>query len=109
MNADAQTQDIRVLDNPERSRFEILLAGSVAGFASYRRNGDAIVFRHTEVDPRFEGHGLGSRLAAAALDNARQRNLAVVPNCPFIAAYIDEHPQYADLVQGGRTQPRGNH
>ncbi len=109
MSADAQAQDIRVLDNPERSRFEILLAGSVAGFASYRLRDGAIVFRHTEVDPRFEGHGLGSRLAAAALDNARQRNLAVVPNCPFIAAYIAEHPKYADLVQGGHTQPRGNH
>jgi predicted GNAT family acetyltransferase len=57
------------------------------------------VFTHTEVDPAFEGHGIGSALAAGALDDARRRGLVVVPSCPFIRAYITRHPEYADLLR----------
>jgi hypothetical protein len=55
---------------------------------------------HTEVQSRFEGQGLGARLARFVLDDARERGLRVVPRCPFIAAYIKRHPEYADLVAG---------
>ena len=46
----------------------------------------------------FEGHGVGSRLVQGALDDLRARGLAVVPLCPFVAGFIDRHPEYADLV-----------
>ena len=92
---DART---RVVDNPERNRFELLLDGVVVGFANYRLQPGRIVFIHTEIQPEFEGRGLGSRLATAVLDTARQRGVAVVPDCPFINAYIRDHLEYADLV-----------
>jgi predicted GNAT family acetyltransferase len=50
------------------------------------------------VNPAYEGRGFGSRLAEAALDDARRQALAVVPLCPFIAWYIEQHPEYRDLV-----------
>jgi uncharacterized protein len=50
------------------------------------------------VLPQFEGQGLGSRLAAFALDDVRGRGLAAVPVCPFIAGYIRKHGEYRDLV-----------
>jgi predicted GNAT family acetyltransferase len=53
---------------------------------------------HTEIDPAFEGKGLGSALAAGALDAERALGEPVVPLCPFIRSYIDRHPDYADLV-----------
>ena len=59
---------------------------------------DRIVFVHTEVLPEFGGAGVGSALAAAALDEARRHGLAVIPQCPYIRGYIDRHPDYADLV-----------
>lgn len=86
-----------VTDNAEQRRYEIHVGGEVAGFAAYRRRPGELVFTHTEVDPAYEGQGLGGRLARAALDDARTRGLAVVPVCPFIASYIDRHPEYADL------------
>ncbi|HKA69066.1 MAG TPA: GNAT family N-acetyltransferase [Actinomycetes bacterium] len=92
---DART---RVVDNPERKRFELLLDEVVVGFVIYRLRPGQIVFIHTEIQPEFEGRGLGSRLAAAVLATARDRGLAVVPDCPFIAAYLRHHPEYADLV-----------
>jgi predicted GNAT family acetyltransferase len=90
--------DPEVVDNQELSRFEIRLDGRTAGFAAYRATPGRLVFTHTEIDESFEGQGLGSRLAAGALDAVRGRSLGVVPQCPFIAAYIKRHPGYADLI-----------
>ena len=57
-----------------------------------------MIFTHTEIDDAFEGQGLGSTLAKAALADAREHGLRVVPLCPFIAGYIKKHPEYTDLV-----------
>jgi len=90
--------DTAVTDNPDDERFEITTGGELAGFAQYRRRPGLIAFVHTEVDPRFEGQGLGSRLIGEALDTARHEGLAVLPFCPFVNAYIQRHGDYADLV-----------
>ena len=89
-----------VLDVAESSRFEIHVDGRLAGFAEYRmKSPQLIVFTHTEIDDAFEGRGLGSTLVRAALDAARDRGLAVRPDCPFVRAYIARHPgEYLDLV-----------
>lgn len=96
--------DIVVTDAPEASRYEAHAADRLAGFARYRLSPGRITFIHTEVDPAFEGGGVGSRLARHALDDARARGLAVRPLCPFIAAYIRHHPEYADLVEPTRSR-----
>ncbi len=90
--------DIAVVDNPGSHRFEIRVDGQVAGFARYRLAPGRIVFIHTEIDPVYEGKGLGSKLAAGALDAARERSLGIEPQCPFIAAYVKRHPEYESLV-----------
>ena len=87
-----------VTDVPDENRYEIRLDGDLAGLAAYQRRPGEVVFTHTEIDPAFEGHGLGSTLARAALDDARSRGESVVPRCQFIRAFIDRHPDYADLV-----------
>jgi predicted GNAT family acetyltransferase len=90
--------DARVRDVDERERYEISEDGELAGFVAYHRRPRLIAFVHTEIDPRFEGRGLGSVLVAGALDDARERGLAVLPFCPFVNAYIQHHPEYQDLV-----------
>jgi uncharacterized protein len=92
---------IVVSNNPDKSRYEVLVAGTVAGFARYRRNGDVINFYHTEVDPAFEGQGLGSKLARGALDDVRSTGARAIATCPFISAYIKRHPEYAELLATG--------
>ena len=87
-----------VKNNPARNRYEIRVGDSVAGFAAYRPRDDAVVFTHTEIDEAYEGQGLGSALARAALDDVRASGGAVVPRCPFLKGYIDRHPEYRDLV-----------
>ena len=89
----------RVVDEPSRSRYELRLGEELAGFIAYRKHADAVVLIHTEVDPAFEGRGLGSRLVAGALEEIRARGLSVVPVCPFVVSYLRRHPEYADLVR----------
>jgi predicted GNAT family acetyltransferase len=90
---------VEVSDNRDRARYEIWTGGQRAGFAQYRLDSGSITFVHTEIDPGHQGAGLGSRLARAALDDVRARQLAVVPLCPFIAGYIRRHrDDYLDLV-----------
>ena len=90
-----------VVDVPEKHRFEVHLDGELAGFAQYRDEDGHFVFTHTEIDDAFEGQGLGSALARGALDEMRERGVRIVPRCPFIASWIERHPDYADVVDPG--------
>ncbi|MCG5216824.1 GNAT family N-acetyltransferase [Streptosporangium sp. KLBMP 9127] len=98
MALDPDEEFIEVADRREASRFEVSVDGDLAGFADYRLRPGKIVFTHAEIDPRFEGRGLGGRLVAAALDASRTAGLSVAPVCPFVASYIKRHPDYLDLV-----------
>ena len=75
---------IAVADNAGEHRYEVRIGGELAGFAQYRLRPGPIAFIHTEVEGRFEGQGLGGKLIAFALDDVRERGLAVLPICPFV-------------------------
>jgi uncharacterized protein len=83
---------------PKRGRYELRADGELIGLAEYRRRGDRIIFTHTEVERDRRERGLGSVLVEAALEDARSQGLDVVPVCPFVARYIEEHPEYAKLL-----------
>ncbi len=96
--------DVVIRDNESEHRYEAFVDGARAGFAEYRLTRDTIVFTHTEVDDAFEGRGVGSALARGALDDVRRHgSRRVKPLCPFIKAWIEKHPDYADLVRGPDT------
>lgn len=65
---------------------------------TYELRSDTIDLQHTIVPPAIEGEGIGSALAHYALEYARINSLCVVPTCSFVAAYIESHPEYSDLV-----------
>ncbi|AYF97984.1 GNAT family N-acetyltransferase [Protaetiibacter intestinalis] len=89
----------RVVDLPERSRFVLERDGEVIGKALYRREPGVITFTHTEIDPTIQERGLGSLLAKSALDAvAAEEGTRVVALCPFIAAYVERHPDYQPLL-----------
>lgn len=96
------SDDITVRDNPGQNRYEARIGGVVAGFSAYQLAANQITFLHTEVDPKFEGKGVGSAIARYALDDVRTAGgRSVVPQCPFIKAWIDRHPDYQPLVRQG--------
>ncbi|GHD28439.1 GNAT family N-acetyltransferase [Nocardiopsis kunsanensis] len=87
-----------VVDRPGELRYEITSDGEPAGHAEYTVTDGLITFTHTEIDPSFEGQGLGGRLVREALDDVRGRGLKVLPMCPFVKGWIERHPDYIDLV-----------
>jgi predicted GNAT family acetyltransferase len=92
------THKASVSDAPEQSRFEIRVDGQLAGYAQYRRRPGRVVFTHTEIAPGYQGRGLAARLAREALDAVRAEGSVVTPLCPYIAGYIQKHPDYVGLV-----------
>ena len=99
MTSEQPAGDLRVERHAERRRFEALIGDKVAGIAEFIPRGeDVVIFTHTEVNPNFEGQGVGKRMAAAALDAVRASGKKVQATCTFMGHYIREHEQYQDLV-----------
>lgn len=86
-----------VTDNRAEYEFELVVDGYRA-VAAYQMEDDTIVFTHTIVPAQIEGRGVASKLIKGALDSARDRGLKVVPQCSFVRAYIERHPEYRDLL-----------
>ncbi|MGV8909014.1 MAG: GNAT family N-acetyltransferase [Propionicimonas sp.] len=91
-------------DNPGAGRFEAHLDGQLAGFAEYQLTDALVVFTHTEVDPVFEGQGIGSAIARYALDQLRADGTRkALPVCPFIKGWIQRHPEYLAITYGAQA------
>jgi predicted GNAT family acetyltransferase len=95
-----QRPEVHVLDVPDVERYEARLGEErvLAGLVDYRLGSDFIVLLHTEVLDGFGGQGIGSRLVRAVLEDLREREIAVVPKCPFILAWLQKHPEQHDVL-----------
>lgn len=87
--------DIR--DDADGKRFVLTIDG-VEAVVTYNLNGENLMITETLVPQALEGRGLAKRLAVHVLDDARERDLKVLPVCPFFAGYLQKHPEYADVV-----------
>jgi predicted GNAT family acetyltransferase len=88
-----------VANNRAHHRYELTVDGHIA--ATYYAIADGVItFIHTEVPPELAGKGIGSKLIKGALDQVRADGLKVIAQCPFVKAYIEKHPEYADLLKG---------
>ncbi len=85
-----------VRDDPARRRYELDVQGSVA-FIDYHRAGRVVTLTHAEVPQHLRGGGIGSALVRGTLELARAQGDRVVPRCPFVAVYMDRHPEFDDL------------
>lgn len=89
---------LRIEDDPANNRYKVWLGDEVAGYSDYESEPGRVVFTHTVVRPRFEGRGIGSRLAKYAVDDARERGLRITPVCPFIRSWLERHDEYDSIV-----------
>jgi len=78
-------------------RLEIERQGHVA-YLEYTLAGKVLQLIHSEVPEALRGQGLGSELAHAALEWAREQGLKVDVICPSVSEYVKKHPEYADQV-----------
>lgn len=96
---------VPIENNTAAHRFE---ARFPEGFAVLRYHDDAtgaLVLDHTEVPPPLRHRGIATRLARTALEFARGHHLVVVPVCPFIVAFVRQHPEFHDLIRVRGRRP----
>ena len=91
--------ELSVVHDPENDRYVLLRDGKELGQTVYDRPETGMIeFLHTEVDSSLQEHGLGSFLAAGALDDVRANSTdRVIALCPFISGFIRTHPEYDEL------------
>ncbi len=82
-----------VVLNEAESRFELVVDGHMA-YEVFERFPGGIAYLHTIVPKTLGGRGVGSALVRHILDYAVSHQLKVRPDCPFVKAYIDKHPEY---------------
>jgi predicted GNAT family acetyltransferase len=88
-----------VENRPEQNQYVLVEDGSTVGLAAYEVVGGEIRFTHTEIEPARRGAGLGAQLVQGALDDVRaETSLRVVPMCPFVVNWVDEHVDYQELL-----------
>ena len=86
--------DVRRTDH----RYELVEDGVVAAYADYTDDGSVVVIPHVITDPAHRNRGLATAVVTAAFEDLRARGRRVVPSCPFAAAFVRSHPEWADLV-----------
>jgi predicted GNAT family acetyltransferase len=89
--------DADIRDNTERHRYELPVGGEVAVVA-YNLSDRNLMITETLVPVALEGQGIASRLARHVIADARDRELLILPVCPFFSAYLQKHPEHADVV-----------
>ncbi|MCX6047809.1 MAG: GNAT family N-acetyltransferase [Chloroflexi bacterium] len=90
-------QNLTVKNNEAAHRFEVALEDQI-GVIEYQKAGKVYTMTHTEVPPSFAGKGIAQHLVKSALDMVQAEGAQVVPQCPYVKAYIQRHPAYQALV-----------
>jgi predicted GNAT family acetyltransferase len=91
--------DATVRNNTEAKRFELVDDGNVVGYCAYTVSGDTMTITHTEIGKEHAGKGYGSALAKQVLGQLQANNQKLVPQCEFIAGYVQKkHPEYSNLL-----------
>ncbi len=94
-HAGSTTVDYR----PAEHRFVLTRDGDEVAHLEYVVRDGSWVMTHTYTEPAARGAGLGAQVVKAALDEARATGVLVSPVCPFVADFIDAHPEYRNLVR----------
>lgn len=97
MNNQTTKPNLDIVHNLAANRFETTIDGQT-GYISYQDQGNTLVYDHTIVPQALGGRGVGSALVKHALNYAREHSKKVVPQCSFVEAYVNKHPEYQDLV-----------
>lgn len=84
--------------DPERRRYEAWLDEERVSLVTYRDDGQRVIINHTETPPVHQGHGYAGEVTRYALDDLRRQGRKIIPSCPYTAAWIRDHPDYADML-----------
>lgn len=89
--------NIPLVKNEEKKRFEIEIDGHFA-FIDYKTFGSQMALVHTETDPELKGKGAAAAVVEKTLQYLEEKNIALLPFCPYVFAYIKKTPEWKRIV-----------
>lgn len=89
-----------VMHVSDKNRFIAEEGGHEAGFLEYTReaDGDVLVATHVVTDEQFRGRGIAGEVTAALFEHARRTGVKVRPVCPYVVAWVENHPEVEELL-----------
>ena len=99
-------EDLVITDNSELGVYEATIGGRTVAGLVYNTVGNRVTLRATSVLPEFRGKGLAARLTGAVLDELRTQGKTATITCPFAAAFVNAHPEYADVLDPAFPGPQ---
>lgn len=94
-------EDYTLVDNKEKKQYEFHIGEYMPKIEYIKSETGEIYLTHTEVPVALEGQGIGSQLIKKALEDIKSQGLRLVPLCPFVAGYIQKHPEWRSIVMRG--------
>jgi uncharacterized protein len=94
--------EITVRNDPESGRYVAVLGDRDVGRIIYERRGGRAIFRHTIIEPEFQGEGVGTALVRGALDDLGANGLSLTNYCSFVTEFMADNPSYAGLLDPAR-------
>ena len=86
-------------DDGKKGGFAAMENEVQAGLMTYTWAGeDKFIIDHTEVNPDFSGQGVGKKMVMAAVEFAREKNLKIIPLCPFAKSVFDKVTEIRDVL-----------
>lgn len=92
------TEDLVITDNREGGVYEAMIGGRTAAGLVYSQVGHRVVLMAASVLPDFRGKGVAGKLIGGVLDELRRQGKTATVSCPFTAAFVKAHPEYADVL-----------
>lgn len=89
--------EVTPVHDPAANRWTVDLEGQ-RSLLDYRLADGVVTIRHTEVPQPLGGRGIAGRLVAAVFDWARAEGYRIRPACAYAAAWVERHPDQADIV-----------
>ena len=98
MTSEDNENELRIVTNPVSAQFEAVRGSNVVGLLAYEKVGNHFDLRHTFVPKKFRGQHIANILVTESLNRIRSAAGTITPSCTYVAAFVNQHPDYADLV-----------
>jgi len=88
---------MEILHDIQKQKFYVVVDG-LESHLEYVKMENVLNLIHTYVPDALRGKGIAGEVVKAALTYAEENELKIIPSCSYVAAYIQRHKEYKNLV-----------
>lgn len=93
-------EGLRMEHDPDRGRYALWHRDVFIGIVGYSTNPDTgvVTLQHTIIDEAHGRRGYARALVTMVLDELREQDRKIIPECTYVQDYLDRYPEYGDMV-----------